>query len=133
MSDVADQHAIRNNLSRLALLADGGDLDVYVDLFTPDAVWDMPGAPPKQGHADIRAGAIERRSSGMTGPGSNTRHLISTAAVEIDGDEARSESIFQFWVDTTNEPRVQLMGHYADRWVRAAGGWKLAHRKITFG
>ena len=133
MSTIEDELAIRNNLARLALLADGGDLGEYVDLFTADAVWDVPGSPPKQGRDEIRTGAHERRDSGMTGPGSNTRHLISTIAVAVDGDEARAESIFQFLAETTTAPRVQLMGHYADRWVRSADGWQLADRKITFG
>lgn len=133
MSTIEDHLAIRNTLARLALLADGGDLGEYVGLFTADAVWDMPGSPPKHGQDDIRAGAHDRRDSGMTGPGSNTRHLISTIAVDVDGDVARSESIFQFWVETDTNPHVTLMGHYADRFVRDGGTWKLADRKITFG
>jgi hypothetical protein len=44
-----DKFAVRNVIARLALYADGPDVDAYSDLFTPDASWEMPGAPRK-GH-----------------------------------------------------------------------------------
>jgi len=37
--------AIRTVLARIAQLADTGDLDEYVTLFTDDAVWAMPDNP----------------------------------------------------------------------------------------
>ena len=42
---VADELDIRSIVARLAQYADDGDLDDYVDLFTEDAHWAMPGAP----------------------------------------------------------------------------------------
>ena len=63
----AAELAIRNLISRIAILADQGDLDVYADQFTEDAVRDLPAAP-RQGRADIRAGAELRRAEGVTGP-----------------------------------------------------------------
>jgi 3-phenylpropionate/cinnamic acid dioxygenase small subunit len=130
---VADELEIRNLVARLAQLADMGDLDDYVDAFTEKAEWEMPGNP-RHGRADIRAGAEERRATGSVGPASNTRHAVSTIAVSADGgDEATAESYFQFWVETTTEPKVALMGHYHDTFQRTANGWKLARRQITFG
>jgi uncharacterized protein (TIGR02246 family) len=130
---LADELAIRNLVARLAQLADMGDLAEYVSLFTEDASWEMPGAP-RRGQVDIMAGAQERRSSGTTGPGSNTRHVISTLSVQTDGsDEAVSDSYWLFYRDTTTAPAVQLMGHYHDTLRRAPEGWKLARRQITFG
>lgn len=130
---VADELTIRNAVARLAHLADfGTDLDEYVDIFAPDAVWDFPGAA-RRGHADIRAGAVDRRATGTVGPGSNTRHVITTQAVRVDGDVAESDSYFLFYVDTVEAPRLFNMGHYADRFERTPAGWKLAHRRITLG
>jgi 3-phenylpropionate/cinnamic acid dioxygenase small subunit len=130
---VADELEIRNLVARLAHLADfGSDLDEYLDLFTPDAVWNMPGAP-RQGHADILAGAVDRRATGTVGPGSNTRHVITTLAVDVQGDVATSDCYFLFFVDTLGARAVQIMGHYHDDHVRTSGGWKLARRSITFG
>ena len=129
---MSDDAAIRNVVARLAILADGGDLEEYVDLFTDDARWDMPGGE-LQGRDNLLAGAIERRAAGTVGPGSNTRHVITTQAVAVDGDEAASDSYFQFWVNTATEPSIALFGTYRDRLVRTGGGWKLAHRVISFG
>jgi len=127
-----DELAVRNLVARVAQYADGPDVDAYVALFTPDAVWDMPGAPRK-GHAEIRAGSEERRAAGQVGPGSNTRHVISTMAVHVDGDRASADSVWQFYVDTNAAPRVQLMGTYHDECRRVGHDWKLARRQITFG
>ena len=129
---MSDDAEVRNVVARLAILADGGDLEEYVDLFTDDARWDMPGGE-LQGRDNLLAGAIERRAAGTVGPGSNTRHVITTQAVAVDGDEAASDAYFQFWVNTATEPSIALFGTYQDRLVRTADGWKLAHRVISFG
>ena len=132
MTAADDELAVRNVIARLAQHADGPDVDAYIDLFTADASWEMPGAP-RRGHAEIRAGSEERRASGGMGPGSNTRHAVTTVAVAVDGDAAVADSYWQFWADTTTAPRVALMGTYRDDFVRTDGGWKLSRRQITFG
>lgn len=119
-------------MARLAQLADGGELEEYVDLFTDDARWEMPGSA-LEGRDNLHAGAVERRAAGSVGPGSNTRHVITTQAVSVDGDEATSDAYWQFWVNTATEPSVALFGTYQDRLVRTADGWKLAHRTISYG
>jgi 3-phenylpropionate/cinnamic acid dioxygenase small subunit len=132
-SRLTDELEVRNLVARLAHLADMGHLDEYVSLFTEDASWEMPGAP-RQGQADIMAGAKERRGAGTTGPGSNTRHVISTLAVHTDGtDLATSDSYWLFFGNTTTAPAVRLMGHYHDTLRRTPEGWKLARREISFG
>lgn len=129
---MSDDAEIRNVVARVALLADEGDLEEYVDLFADDALWEMPGSAI-QGRENLLAGAIERRAAGTVGPGSNTRHVITTQAVAVDGDEAVSDVYWQFWVNTASEPSIALFGRYRDRLVRTDGGWKLAHRAISYG
>ena len=132
VAGVSDDAAIRNVVARLAMLSDEGDLEEYVDLFTDDARWDMPGGK-LQGRDNLLAGGVERRAAGTVGPGSNTRHVIATQTVEVDGDEAVSKAYWQFWVNTATEPSVALFGTYRDRLARTGDGWKLAHRVISFG
>jgi len=127
-----DELAVRNLVARVAQYADGPDVDAYVALFTEDAVWDMPGAP-RRGQAEIRAGSEERRAAGQTGAGSNTRHVVSTLAVTVDGNHAVADSVWQFYVDTASAPRLQLMGTYHDELRRVGNAWKVAHRQITIG
>lgn len=130
----ADEWAVRNTISRLAMYADGlGSVDEYAALFTEDCEWLMPGAPRK-GREDIRTGAAERRAAGGVGPGSNSRHMISTTVVEFTGpDEAVADSYFTYLVDTHETPRVQLVGYYHDTLQRAPEGFLMARREITFG
>ena len=131
-SSAEDELAVRNLVARVAHYADGPDIDAYVAQFTPDAVWDMPGAP-RRGQAEIRAGSEERRAAKQVGPGSHTRHVVSTVAVHVEGDAAVADSCWQFYVDTDTTPRLQLIGMYRDELVRAGDEWKLAHRHITIG
>jgi uncharacterized protein (TIGR02246 family) len=142
MGDRADADAeIRTVLARIAQLADTGDLDEYVTLFTDDAVWAMPDNPSlnmpaseKRGIGEIRAGAEERRAGAVQGPGTDTRHVLTTTAVFVESDDrATARSYFQFYVDTTSQPTLRNMGQYDDVLVRSERGWQLAHRTITFG
>jgi 3-phenylpropionate/cinnamic acid dioxygenase small subunit len=140
MSANADAE-IRTVLARIAQLADGGDLDEYLSLFTEDAVWAMPDNPSvgmaaneKRGHAEIRTGAEDRRASGLQGPGTQSRHVLTTVAVDVQSDDrANVRSYFLFVVDTTTTPSIRTMGQYDDVLVRTDDGWKLAHRTITVG
>jgi uncharacterized protein (TIGR02246 family) len=131
-SAAEDELAVRNLIASVARLADEDDVDAYVDLFTPDASWEMPGAT-RRGHDDIRAGSIARREAGQVGPGAATRHVVTTSVVAVDGDTAHAESTFQFFVDTTTTPTLSMIGTYQDHFVRTDAGWKLARRIIEQG
>jgi uncharacterized protein (TIGR02246 family) len=124
---------IRNLIARLAQLADHGDLEEYAGLFTADGAWEYPGGP-RRGRADILAGARERRSQRVTGPGSATRHVITTLAVRVhDAATATADSYFLFWRDTATSPALATMGHYHDVLRREEGAWRIARREITLG
>lgn len=130
---VAAELEIRNAISRIAILADQGDLDQYADQFTEDSVWDLPTGP-RRGRADIRAGAEQRRAEGVTGPGTATRHVITTVSVSVDGpDRAAADSYFVFLQNTTTAPTILNMGLYHDLFVHEGGTWRLARREISFG
>ncbi len=134
MSRADDELAIRSLVARLAHEADmGTDVEDYAALFTQDAVWELPDTPPRIGREAIREGAVLRRAAGGVGPGSETRHVISTQAIEVRGDEATSDAYFLFYENTASQPRLKLMGHYRDTLRREGGHWKLAHRRITIG
>jgi 3-phenylpropionate/cinnamic acid dioxygenase small subunit len=130
---VAGELEVRNAISRIAILADQGDLDEYIDQFTEEAVWGFPGGV-RTGRADILAGAVERRAGGVTGPGSNTRHVITTVAVTVEGpDSASGDSYFLFYQNTTTAPTLFNMGWYHDAFTREGDRWRLARRDITLG
>lgn len=138
---IADELEIRNLLAGVAQSADTGTIDEYASLFADDAVWEMPanpavglGASARRGTADIVAGVKERRAAGVQGPGSNTRHMVATIRVFVDGtDVATAQSYWMYWADTATAPVVRSMGEYRDSFRRTAAGWKLAHRTVFMG
>ena len=142
MGDLADADArIRSVLARIAQLADTGDLEEYLTLFTEDAVWGMPDNPAvgmtaneKKGHAEILAGAQERRASGLQGPGTESRHVLTTIAIDVESeDRATARSYFMFFGSTSTTPTLRTMGQYDDVLVKGERGWQLARRRITVG
>ena len=130
----ADEWAVRNVIVRLAQYADGlGSCEQYAELFTEDAEWLMPNAP-RHGRADILEGSLARRAEGTVGPGSNSRHVVASTAVDFSNDdEAVADSYWVYYVETNVAPRVTLVGHYRDTLQRTEDGWKMARREITFG
>jgi len=128
--NVADELEIRNLLARLAQLADDGELDEYIELFTEDGIWEGGAFGERRGHASILAGARERRATGTSGPGSNSRHVITTTAIHLNGDTATGRSVFHYYTNTQATPVLAILGVYEDQFRRTPSGWKLAHRVI---
>jgi 3-phenylpropionate/cinnamic acid dioxygenase small subunit len=133
---------IHQALARLAHLADEGEVADYLKLFTEDAVWEVPAiggtgvqASRRTGRADIADGVTARRASGMQGPGSGTRHVVHTIAVQPGPGDTTATSVayYTFYQETTSAPVLATIGRYDDTWKLTAEGWKLAHRRITNG
>ncbi len=137
----SDRSGITDLLGRIAHLADDGELADYIELFTEDAVWAMPANPAvgasgdrRVGREDILAGARARRESGLQGPGTATRHVITTVeVVSCSDDEARTVAYWLFVRNTTATPQIASMGRYDDVLRYTAEGWRLAERQITVG
>jgi 3-phenylpropionate/cinnamic acid dioxygenase small subunit len=134
---VADELEIRNVLCRLAMLADDGDLNEYVSLFTEDAVWEMRGKPvgaadipPIRGRANLLAGAKQRRASGVQGPGTHKYHTLLTTTVALKGDKADAKSYFAYYRNVDSKPEIAVFAIYNDELMRTRDGWKVAARHI---
>ncbi|MFJ6573974.1 nuclear transport factor 2 family protein [Streptomyces sp. NPDC091292] len=130
---VCAQVEIRNVLARIAHASDEGSLDEYGACFTEDARWEMPGLVVRHGRTQICQAGAERRASAIAGPGTHTRHLISTTAVTVQGDEAVAESCWQFYVGTGERPVPASMGTYRDTLRRTDEGWQVAERIVRPG
>lgn len=126
-----DESAIRNLIAKLAHLADDGDLNDYIKHFSDDARWGGGGQPMRVGHDDIIAGATERRASGVVGPGSTARHVVSTTYIELDGDTALGRSVFHFYIGIDAQPTLAAMGVYSDTFIKQQGQWRLKERLIV--
>jgi 3-phenylpropionate/cinnamic acid dioxygenase small subunit len=134
-----DERQIRNLVARLAHLADYGELDEYMTLFTEDAIWEGLSSPEtpqvgvtNQGAAAIRADREQRRRKGGQGAGAHIRHLNAALWVEVDGsDVATAHSYFAYIRDADTTPTLGLTGRYQDTLRRTPEGWKLAHRCVS--
>jgi len=141
---LADELEIRNLVGELTQLADtvsDDELDRYLALFTKDATWavlaDGPslGAQERKGHQEILEGVRERRAAGIQGPGTDTRHVVSTMVVSFETpDRAFVRCYWQYFTNTSsNAPVLGLMGEYRNTFVRTPQGWKLSRRELVAG
>jgi 3-phenylpropionate/cinnamic acid dioxygenase small subunit len=144
---VVDELEIRNTVARLSHLADSAhdqDVDEYLDIYLEDGAWAPmlpPGATPsaqsleRRGRDQIRDGVLERRRAGLQGPGSHSKHFVTTTMVTFrSDDEAVSRSNFIVYNDTdVRPPTVYSVGEYRDYFARSSDGWRLARRELYPG
>lgn len=124
---------IHNSIVWLAAVTDDGDLADYEALLATEVVFESAGMSA-YGPQAVLAGMHDRRAAGTTGPGSNTRHVVSNIEVVVAaaGDaEARAE--WQFFADADGAETSVLSGTYHDRWIRTLDGWRLAERRVAVG
>jgi len=123
---------IRNLIARLAHLADDGDIDEYLDMWTEDSSWSGPDGIQHTGREGRRARVEAHRADGTQGPGTHARHLNTTLWVTFDDDDhARAESYYLYLRDATTEPQLKLTGRYYDQFRRTPDGWKYSGRTIV--
>lgn len=116
----ADDHAaITNLIARYCLALDLADADAWVDLFVPDAVYEVYGRT-FVGHEGLR--------SIVTGAPGGV-HLGGPVAITIDGDTATTMRNLMFVALAAGETRYAV---YDDQLVRSQQGWKIAHCRCRF-
>jgi ketosteroid isomerase-like protein len=126
-----DRLAIHDLLARYAWALDTGDVDGFVDCFTPDAVVieEVFEDPDRwEGHASLRRLA-EHYKSAPDFPG--RQHHVSQVLVEGDAASAGARS-FTFVTECRGEPPyvLRFAGYYEDRVVKVGGRWAFAERII---
>ena len=127
----ADELQIRNLIAQMAQVADEcQDLAEYGALFCEDAHWEIKGQSAFRGREQIIAGAAQRRSEGLVGPGSHTRHVITTLQVQVEGEHASATCTCLFYTDTATQPTVRALTKYSDEFVRTPEGWRMSRRLI---
>ena len=120
MSTTTDDHTdIRNLMARYCLTLDLDDVDGWVELFTPEAVYEVYGRA-FVGHDGLR---------GMATAAPGGLHLGGPVVIDIDGDRARTTRNLLFVERTTNEHRHAV---YNDDLVRTDAGWRIAHCRCRF-
>lgn len=122
----------RDLIEDYTLAVNDGDVEAFVELFRPDAVWERPGADPLQGQDQIRE-FMQSRPSDRT-----LRHVTGGVRVHVlDSTHATARS--QTLVFTgPGGSALPVDGHglvkmveYADQLLRTESGWRFAERVTT--
>ncbi|MEI6625999.1 MAG: nuclear transport factor 2 family protein [Thermoleophilia bacterium] len=124
---------IQTSIVWLASVTDDGDLTDYEALLATEVVFESAGMAAYGAQA-VLAGMHDRRAAGTTGPGSNTRHVVSNIEVVVSAtDNAEARTDWQFFTNTHGARTLVLSGKYHDRWIRTLDGWRLAERRVAVG
>jgi 3-phenylpropionate/cinnamic acid dioxygenase small subunit len=120
-----DRAAIQDVLLRYARGVDRRDLALVASCFTPDAAYEGTLA-----HGTI-ADALARLGQTF-GHYAATTHLVGNQLIELDGDQARSETYTIAYHRIAGEPlRDRTVAvRYDDSLVRTAAGWRISRRVV---
>ncbi len=115
-----DQVAISDLLARYCLTLDADDVDAWVQLFTPDAVYEVYGRA-FEGHEGLR-----KMMSGAPGG----LHLGGPPTIEMrDSDHASTKRNLLFIDRVHGEQRSAI---YSDELARTTDGWRIARCRCRF-
>lgn len=128
LQSLLDERACASVVQRYGTLADGDDVDSFVDLFTPDAVWQRADGNVYCGHEQIRTVFAGRSAGGFS------CHLICNVMVSLSGNKATAQSAAVVLKSSvagkpcTITPAV-AMASYVDSLIRCYDGrWRIAKR-----
>lgn len=121
--EATDREAIRVLMARYNINGDQGRIEALAATFADDGVLTFSGQVA-EGKAEI----VQRLSPGGTRNPALTvsRHHLTTALIEIDGETARGRSYFQVMTDIGPDHH----GVYVDRFVKRGGKWRIARREV---
>jgi 3-hydroxyacyl-CoA dehydrogenase len=127
----ADRIEITRLLYRYCAMLDSMELEHVTELFTGDCVVIYGPDERMQSHgADNLAASLRR-----LGRFARTSHHLSNVELDLDGpDDARGKSYVIAWHQHPDGRMQTLYAEYHDRFVRTAGGWRIAKRRqLTHG
>jgi ketosteroid isomerase-like protein len=120
-----DHVAIQQTLNRYTEAASRADWDQAAATFLSDGIWEITALGKKfQGRA-----AIREALAGFVAPMDYMVQINAPGVIVIDGDTATvRSSIRECGKFSGKNEALEVLGHYADKLVRAPDGWKFAHR-----
>jgi len=128
MLEAADRIAIEEMNARFAFALDHHDYDALRDLLAPDVHYVSVGRE----HDGVEAviASFKARVAKRT-----TRHNLGNAVLTpVDGDTVTGWSTWTTWASNepgVTPPRIFMVADFHDRYVRTAGGWRIAERIIA--
>jgi len=123
---IESELAIRRLAAEYCHGADKRDLDRFLAVWAPNAVWQVGDDP---GHEGREAIARVVRAQWATFP--QYVHWTTNHAIWIDGDDARGESDVATTVRVDSGRWVRTGATYRDEYRRIDGRWLIARRHAT--
>jgi uncharacterized protein YukJ len=125
-----EERSILRTLHRYCHAMDYGLEKEWVQTFTDEAVFDVYRMPDKTPiHREVGADDLAKYIRTYPRPPEYRKHIIVDPIMEIEGDEARVESLFFVLMPTTGTGGViRTFGRYRDRLQKIEGSWRIAER-----
>ena len=123
----ADWLAITELKARYCRLLDAKDWEGWAQLFTEDFHQDVTGSGGGV-FAGRDAAVAATRDSIET---AKTAHQVHSPEIVVDGDTATAIWAMQDRVVWDGGRGLTGYGHYHERYVRTAGGWRIAAQRLT--
>jgi hypothetical protein len=129
MTDVtADEVEILALYSRYQRMVDSGRVDGVESLFTPEGIYEHEGI--------VLTGQDELKNFFDSGPAirkergyAEAIHFFSLPSITIQGDKAQGSSEMLLIVPRETGPKIEMMLHYDDEFVRLDNKWLIASRR----
>jgi hypothetical protein len=125
--DFADWLAIANLKAAYCRLLDTKDWEGWGQLFTDDFHLDVTGSGGEVVQGREAVVASVRGSIGTA----KTAHQVHFPEIAIDGDTATAIWPMQDRVVWSEDRALTGWGHYHERYVRTAQGWRIAEQRLT--
>lgn len=127
MATFDDWLEIHNLKARYCRLLDTKDWEGWGQLFTEDVELDVRGSG-----GEIMRGraAVVESVRGSIGE-AKTAHQVHSPEIAIDGDRATAIWAMQDRVVWDGGRGLTGYGHYHERYLRTAEGWRIAEQKLT--
>ncbi|MEV8273151.1 nuclear transport factor 2 family protein [Microbacterium sp. NPDC077184] len=122
------ESSIRRLVAEYCHGADKRDIDRFLSVWTPDAVWQMSADVSFRGKD-----AIERVVRAQWRAFAQYVHWTTNVSLVVSGDTADGECDVAVLVRLHNGRWIRSGGTYRDRYRRLDGTWFIAHRDASIG
>jgi SnoaL-like domain len=123
-----DRVEIRQLIQTYRRHLDARDLTAYGLLFAADGEW-LGGTGYGKSPAGITAMLEERLPGNTSATGQSSWHLVAEPEIVLHGDRATGDVTWALVGRGDGDtPTLQLLGHYADTYVRENGQWRFQRR-----
>ena len=129
LQKLEDIEAIRTLLIKYGRALDQRDFKAYGALFAKDGTWKggMGSATSPDNIAKMVADGFSKIEPKLY---ENSNHVMTSADIEVDGNNAKAWSRWLWVVDGADgRPRLERGGRYEDTLVRENGEWKFKQRQ----